>query len=120
VLFINLKEEAWRREELSIRSRDEDLREVEENISKEYMDFNNQVFNKAVFEKLLDQSKWDHAIELTPNAILKDYKMYPLNIKEQEKLDKFLKEYLKSEQIRPSKLPCAAPFFFIKKKDGSL
>jgi len=42
VLFINLEEEAWRREELSIRSRDKDLREAEENIPKEYTDFNNQ------------------------------------------------------------------------------
>jgi len=40
VLFINLEEEAWRREELSIRSRNEDLREVEENIPEEYENFN--------------------------------------------------------------------------------
>jgi len=57
---------------------------------------------------------------LIPNATLKDYKIYPLNIKEQEELDKFLKEHLKSERIRPSKSPCAAPFFFVKKKDRSL
>ena len=120
VLFVNLEEEVWRREELSIRSRNENLREVEENIPEEYADFNNRVFNKAVFEKLPDRSKWDHAIELTPNATLKDCKVYPLNIKEQEELDKFLEEHLKSGQIRPSKSPCAAPFFFIKKKDGSL
>ena len=52
--------------------------------------------------------------------MLKDYKMYPLNIKEQEELDKFLEEHLKSGWIRPSKSPCAAPFFFVKKKNGSL
>jgi len=40
VLFINLEEEAWRREELNIRSRSKDLKEVEENIPKEYEDFN--------------------------------------------------------------------------------
>jgi len=57
VLFVNLEEEVWRREELSIRSRNEDLREVEENIPKEYKDFNDRVFNKAVFEKLPDRSK---------------------------------------------------------------
>jgi len=57
---------------------------------------------------------------LTPNAILKDCKVYPLNIKEQEELDKFLEEHLKSGRIRPLKSPCAAPFFFIKKKDGTL
>jgi len=55
-----------------------------------------------------------------PNTTLKDCKIYPLNVKEQEELNKFLKEHLKSERIRPSKSPCAAPFFFVKKKDGSL
>jgi len=53
---------------------------------------------------------------LTPNATLKDCKVYPLNIKEQKELNKFLEEHLKSGQIRLSKSPCAAPFFFIKKK----
>ena len=120
VLFVNLEEEAWRREELSIRSRNEDLREAEENIPEEYENFNDWVFNKAVFEKLPDRSKWDYAIKLMPNATLKDYKVYPLNIKEQEELNKFLEEHLKSGQIQPSKSPCVAPFFFIKKKDRSL
>jgi len=97
VLFINLEEEAWRREELNIKS--VKMEEKEEDIPKEYEKFNNRVFNKAVFEKLLDRSKWDHAIKLIPNATLKDYKVYSLNVKEQEELDKFLKEHLKSEQI---------------------
>ena len=52
--------------------------------------------------------------------MLKDCKMYPLNIKEQEELDKFLEEHLKLGWIQSSKSPCAAPFFFMKKKDGSL
>jgi len=73
-----------------------------------------------VFEKLPDRSKWDHAIELIPNTTLKDYKIYPLNVKEQEELDNFLEEHLKSGRIRLSKSPCAVPFFFVKKKDGSL
>jgi len=55
-----------------------------------------------------------------PNPTLKNCKVYPLNIKEQGELDKFLKEHLKSGQIQPSKSPYMAPFFFIKKKDGSL
>jgi len=52
--------------------------------------------------------------------MLKDYKVYLLNVKEQEELDKFLKEHLKLGQIRPFKSPYAAPFFFVKKKDRSL
>jgi len=96
------------------------VEESKEKIPEEYQDFNDRVFNKVVFEKLPDQSKWDHAIELIPNATLKDCKIYPLNIKEQEELDKFLEEHLKSGRIRLSKSPCAAPFFFVKKKNGSL
>jgi len=57
VLFVNLEEEAWKREELSIKSRSEDLKEAEENIPEEYKDFNDRVFNKAVFKKLPDRSK---------------------------------------------------------------
>jgi len=54
VLFINLEEEAWRREELNIRSRSESVEESKEKIPEEYQDFNDRVFNKAVFEKLPD------------------------------------------------------------------
>jgi len=41
VLFVNLEEEAWRKEELNIRSRSESIKEIEGDISKEYKDFNN-------------------------------------------------------------------------------
>ena len=54
VLFVNLEEEAWRREELNIRSRSENSEEVKGDILKEHKDFNDRVFNKAVFEKLLE------------------------------------------------------------------
>jgi len=57
VLFINLEEEAWRREESNIRSRSKSMEESKEKIPKEYQDFNDRVFNKAVFEKLPDRSK---------------------------------------------------------------
>ena len=39
---------------------------------------------------------------------------------EQEELDKFLEENLKTGKIRPSKSQFASAFFFIKKKDGKL
>ena len=97
-----------------------EVEKTEGNIPKEYRDFNEQVFNKAIFEKLLERSKWDHTIELIPNATLKDCKVYSLNVKEQEELNKFLEEHLKSGQIQPSKSLCMALFFFMKKKDGSL
>jgi len=37
ILFINLEEEAWRREELNIKRRNK--KEIEENIPKEYENF---------------------------------------------------------------------------------
>jgi len=69
---------------------------------------------------LPEHRKWDHAIELTPGAEPKSSKVYPLSPLEQEELDTFLEENLRTGQIRPSKSPIAAPVFFIKKKDGSL
>jgi hypothetical protein len=35
-------------------------------------------------------------------------------------LDKFLDKNLEKGYIRPSQLPQASPFFFVKKKDGRL
>jgi len=43
-----------------------------------------------------------------------------LTAQEQEELKKFVVEHTKKGYIRPSKSPYAAPFFFIKKKDGKL
>ena len=99
MLFINLEEEVQRREELNIQSRNKSIEEIGEDIPEEYKDFNNRVFNKVVFEKLPDQSKQDYTIKLISNVILKDYKIYLLNVKKQKELDKFLEEHLKSERI---------------------
>jgi len=54
MLFINLEKEAWRKEELNIRSKSKSIEEIGEDIPKEYKDFNDRVFNKVVFEKLPD------------------------------------------------------------------
>ena len=62
IIFVNLEEEAWRREELNLRNRDKNKEELEKDIPEKYEDFKDQVFNKAVFDQLPDQSKWDHAI----------------------------------------------------------
>ncbi|SJL06853.1 uncharacterized protein ARMOST_10195 [Armillaria ostoyae] len=71
--------------------------------------------------KTFEEMPWDHAIELVPNAkSTLDCKVYPLNRNEQEQLDKFLDENLDSGRIKESKSPFASPFFFVKKKDGSL
>jgi hypothetical protein len=54
-----------------------------------------------------------------PPPIL-DCKIYPLNPTETDALKKWIKEHLDKGYIQLSKSPYAAPFFFIKKKDGTL
>ena len=78
-------------------------------------------FEKKEFDKLPPPRPWDHAIKLIPGAEPRlSCKIYPLGRLEQEELDKFLDEQLRTGRICPSKSPMASPFFFIKKKDGSL
>ena len=64
---------------------------------------------------------WDHAIDLkegAPSTI--PGKIYALIKLEQVALKEFIQEHLKKGYIELSKSPYAAPFFFIKKKDGKL
>lgn len=85
----------------------------------QYREFE-KVFSKESFDELPSKRPWDHAIELTPGAQPFSTKVYPMSPIEQNELDKFLDENLKSHRIRPSKSPMASPVFFVKKKDGSL
>lgn len=78
------------------------------------------VFSKESFDELPARKPWDHAIELKPGFEPFRTKIYPLSPNEQEQLDAFLEENLKSGRIQPSKSPMASPVFFVKKKDGSL
>ncbi|SJL15525.1 uncharacterized protein ARMOST_19025 [Armillaria ostoyae] len=92
----------------------------EEMVPNDYRSFRD-LFSKENFDELPERKPWDHAIELIPNAkSTLDCKVYPLNRNEQEQLDKFLDENLESGRITESKSPFASPFFFVKKKDGSL
>jgi len=61
---------------------------------------------------------WDHAIDLKKGFMLRKGKVYPLSREEREKVREFVKEQLRKEYIRPSKLPQMAPVFFVGKKDG--
>jgi hypothetical protein len=85
-----------------------------------YLEDFTPVFEKASFDRLPEHHCWDHAIELKPEAVPFNSKIYPLSIGEQAELDKFIEEHLRTGCIRPSKSPIASPFFFIKKKDGTL
>jgi len=50
----------------------------------------------------------------------KPAKVYPLSLAERNSLDSWIDEELRKCYIRPFTSPIAAPFFFIKKYDGSL
>src|SRR5712671_3757679 len=80
-----------------------------------------KVFSEEVAQRFPESRIWDHAIELKPGvpATLPG-KIYALSQLELQELAKFAKEHLAKGYIRPSKSPYAAPFFFIKKKDGKL
>jgi len=80
-----------------------------------------RVFSEEAAQRFPEPRIWDHAIDLkpgAPNAL--PGKIYSLTAQEQDELKKFIIEHTRKGYIRPSKSPYAAPFFFIKKKDGKL
>src|SRR5712672_3412896 len=80
-----------------------------------------RVFSEEASQRFPEPRIWDHAIDLkpgAPNAL--PGKIYSLTAQEQDELKKFIIEHTRKGYIRPSKSPYAAPFFFIKKKDGKL
>ena len=80
-----------------------------------------QVFSKEASHWFPEPCIWDHAIELKPGAPLSiPGKVYQLTQEEQKALLNFIQEQQAKGYICPSKSPNAAPFFFIKKKDGKL
>jgi len=80
-----------------------------------------KVFSEEAAQRFPESRIWDHTIELklgAPSTL--PGKIYALLQLELQELQKFVKEHLAKGYIRPSKSPYAAPFFFIKKKDGKL
>jgi len=80
-----------------------------------------RVFSEEAAQRFPEPRIWDHAIDLKPGApSALPGKIYSLTAQEQDELKKFVIEHTRKGYIRPSKSPYAAPFFFIKKKDGKL
>jgi len=79
------------------------------------------LFNKKKFEKLLEQCKWDHKINLTEEAPKKlNTKAYAMILKKEETLNQWLDEQLKVGLIVESKSRYMVLYFYISKKDSSL
>ena len=80
-----------------------------------------QVFSEEAAKQFPEPHIWDHTIELklgAPSSI--PGKVYQLTQDKQKELLEFVQEQQVKGYICPSKSPYAAPFFFIKKKDGKL
>ena len=68
----------------------------------DYLDYRT-VFEESASQSLPPFRKWDHAIELKPNAIPENNcKIYPLSPGEQVALDAFLDDMTKRGYIQPS------------------
>ena len=79
------------------------------------------VFSEEASHRFPEPCIWDHAIELKPGALSSiPGKVYQLTQDKQKALLEFVQEQQAKGYICPSKSPYAAPFFFIKKKDGKL
>ena len=79
------------------------------------------LFNKKKFEKLPERHEWDHEINLTDKALKElNTKAYAMTLKEEEALNQWLDEQLKTGLIVESKSRYTAPCFYIPKKDSSL
>jgi len=96
---------------------DTETKKTKTELHKEYKEYKT-VFKKKASERFPVKKPWDHAIDLKPDFVPKDCKIYPMSPGEQEKLDEFINENLCKKYIRPSKSRQASPFFFVSKKDS--
>jgi len=80
----------------------------EDIVPKPYQEFKD-VFAKKSFNELLDWNKWDHAIELVPDAQMFSTKVYLLVPVEQKQLDEFLEENLQEPMYMSIQITCGLP-----------
>jgi len=79
------------------------------------------VFSKHKSERMPLRKPYDHATDFMESTKLsKPTKIYSLSLAERNSLDTWIDEELRKGYICPSTSPIAAPFFFVKKHDGSL
>jgi hypothetical protein len=78
-----------------------------------------QIFRKKATDRFPPRRRWDHPIVLKKDYYPTKGKNYNLSPEEDRNLREFLDENLKKGYIRESDSPQAAPFFFVKKKDGT-
>ena len=67
-----------------------------------------------------EHTKYDHRVDLAPNAKLPDRSIYPLSKKELVALWEYIKEMEDHGKIRRSSSRIGAPILFVPKPDGTL
>jgi hypothetical protein len=111
---------ADRKQTIASKLAEQASKEVTTQLPKEYQR-HTKVFSELEAQRFPGKREWDHTIDLKDGApATLPGKIYALTQTEREALTTFIKEQSKKSYIKPSKSPYAAPFFFIKKKDGKL
>jgi hypothetical protein len=87
---------------------------VKEQVPEDLHEFLN-VFDDNMANWFLESNMWDHKIDMKEGFKPKSFKNYNLTPEEQKELDKFLDKNLEKGYIRPSHLPQASPFLFVKR-----
>jgi len=98
---------------------DEDGEDIKIKILPEYRDYAD-IFSQEKSNALLKHSKYDHHINLIPEAKLLDGPIYPLSKKELDALWDYIREMEDHGKIRRSSSPIGAPILFVPKPDGTL
>jgi hypothetical protein len=109
-------------QEWAIQGRDQRQQESveEKGIPMEYQQ-HHKVFSDQQAMRFPPSQPEDHAIKLIPGAPETiNCKVYPLTLAEQEATKKFLEENEHLGYIEKADSPWSLPWFFIKKKDGTL
>jgi hypothetical protein len=75
----------------SAQAKGEKAKSLDDLLPRAYQEYRT-VFEKAASERFPESQPWDHAIDLKPDFIPKDCKVYPLTPAEQVKLDEFIEE----------------------------
>src|SRR6202023_286163 len=75
----------------------EDEKPKPKTILPEAYDDYHEVFEKKPSERMPERRRWDHAIDLKPDFIPKDSKIYPMSPEKQENFDEFLEENLRKD-----------------------
>jgi len=98
---------------------DEDGEDIKIKILPQYRDYGD-IFSQEKINALPEHSKYDHRIDLIPEAKLPDGLIYPLSKKELDAVWDYIGEMEDHGKIRRSSSLIGAPILFVPKPDGTL